>query len=220
MKDSIIESFTLNRKINLSKEEKIAVYITILTISPFQIITFSLLIDIIIPIWVNPMLNILMNLISSIFFLVIPSIPLIILHRRSRLENGQLYREDRYLIFFILIPGYIIAIFLYNIIGVSFVIMVNPLIFYTISYLFVLLIDFIITTGFKFKTSMHISGGTCAIISLSFYYGSLILLLLGFIAVIAWARWKAKGHTIIQLISGWTNGIFTTLICQILLLSL
>ena len=215
-----IEFDFLKRDKELNKGERIAKIITLLTISPFQIVAYLSLAGGIFPIWIYPLLNTLVNTISGIFFLLIPLLPLIILNRRSRLEGGQLSRDDRYIIFLSIIPGYLILIFIYNIIGVSMNVLMSPLINFVISYIVILLIEFIITIGLKFKTSMHVSGAVCSITSMSFYFGGLILLLLLFVIIIAWARWKIKGHTIPQLISGWVIGIFITMICQIILLTI
>jgi hypothetical protein len=208
----------LSEEREYSKHDKIAHIITVLTISPFQIATYLLLAGLIAPIWIYPVENILLNIISSIFFLGIPTIPLIYLKKRARLEGNQISREDRYILFLILIPNYLILIFIYNAYCLSVDLIPTPLLNFTISYLFVLFVEFIVTCIFKFKTSMHVSGAACSIISLSFNYGPFILFLLLFIIPIAWARWRIKGHSIPQLVSGWTIGIFTALICHVLLL--
>ncbi|MHA1250498.1 MAG: hypothetical protein ACTSRP_10955 [Candidatus Helarchaeota archaeon] len=209
---------TPNKKIKqelLDKKDKIAKWISSLTTSPFQIITFLIFTELNAPLITYPIVNTITNLISCIFFLVIPSIPLIILNKRSRIINGEISREDRYLIFLVLIPNYICLIFVYNIISMLFDVNYRSLISYTSSYICVLLVDFILTCIFKFKTSMHVSGAACAITSLSFILGPLFLLLYLFIMVIAWARWRIKGHNIPQLISGWINGIFISLLILI-----
>ncbi|MBD3227185.1 MAG: hypothetical protein GF329_03270 [Candidatus Lokiarchaeota archaeon] len=212
----------LDKEINSKTQEgianRIAKIITLLTISPFQIVAYLVLGGIAAPIWLFPVENIIINIISGIFFLLIPSIPLVVLNKRKRLEGGQLSREDRYLLFITIIPGYLSLIFIQNAIGLYFGIYIQPLIHFIISYIFVLIIEFIITCGIRFKTSMHISGAVCSITAMSFSIGYGALLLFLFVIGIAWARWQVKGHTIAQLISGWTIGIFTTLIIQVILL--
>jgi len=203
-----------------NKSEKIAKYITILSMSPFQIVAYMTLTAIIVPISKFPALNIFVNIISGIFYILIPLIPLIVLGRKSRLVGAQFPREERYIVFLTIIPGYLTVIFIYSFIRTYFNLLLSPLINFTISYVIVLIIDFIITCIFKFKTSMHISGAMCGITAMGFYLGPLILLLYLFVPIIAWARWKIKGHTVKQLISGGINGFFTTLISQFILLLL
>lgn len=208
----------LSEEREYSSYDKIANIITVLTISPFQIVTYLSLAGLIAPVWIYPIENILLNIISSIFFLGIPTIPLIYLKKRARLEGNQINREDRHILFLILIPNYLILIFIYNAYCLFVGLIGIPLVNFTISYLFVLFVEFIITCIFKFKTSMHVSGAACGIIALSFNFGPFMLFLLLLIIPIAWARWRIKGHSILQLVSGWAVGIFTTLICYILLL--
>ena len=188
--------------------------------SPFQIVAYMTLTAIIVPISKFPALNIFVNTISGIFYILIPLIPLIVLGRKSRLVGAQFPREERYIVFLTIIPGYLTVIFIYSFIRTYFNLLLSPLINFTISYVIVLIIDFIITCIFKFKTSMHISGAMCGITAMGFYLGPLILLLYLFVPIIAWARWKIKGHTVKQLISGGINGFFTTLISQFILLLL
>jgi len=189
-----------------STSDHIARIISLLTISPFQIVVYMLFADIICH---NFIQEAILNTISGTFFLLIPLFPLWYLGRRNRIKNYSIKREDRGILFLILIIGFT---------GVSIIYYVYPqftgldtgiLFIFAVGYTLLNVISLIITNGLKFKVSLHMTGAASSITALVIVLGWLWGFLYLFCLLIAWARVKLHAHTRQEVIIGAVLGIMT-----------
>jgi len=189
-----------------STSEHIARIVSFLTISPFQIVVYLIFAH---TICYNFTQEIILDTISGIFFLLIPLLPLFYLGRRNRIKNYSIQREDRGILFLILIIGFT---------GVSIIYYVYPLItglntrilfIFAAGYTLLNVVSLIVTNGFKFKVSLHMTGATASITALVIVLGWLWGFLYLFCILIAWARVKLQAHTSQEVIIGAILGILT-----------
>ncbi|NHI93490.1 MAG: hypothetical protein EAX96_13465 [Candidatus Lokiarchaeota archaeon] len=206
----------MEQKNERTTREKIARVVSLITITPFQIIayiTFARTITTsLIPI-------IILDLLNSLFFLIIPSLSLVYVYlefvkkRKVRVKGAGVLREHRWIMFILAFITYFVAFGSYFIIQQSFQLNMIPFFQFINVLLLINIFDCVLTFGpTKFKTSMHMSGGTGSIMIIYLTLGHLWFLLYCFLPLIFWARWESKGHTIPQLISGTVIGIFVPLI--------
>ena len=196
-----------------TRSERIARIISLLTISPFQIVVYMAFADII----CNTILQeFLLNTISGVFYLLIPFIPLIYIIRKKNVRNASIPVEDRFHLFPIQISGFVGASLVYffyqNFAGLDAMI----LFVFTVGYTILTVICFIITMGLKFKISLHMTGAASSITALIIILGGWWGLLYLFCIPIAWARVKVEAHTELQVLSGTILGIatiFLTFLC-------
>jgi len=190
--------------------EQAARIISLLTISPFLIVaymTFAIFVTPAIP------LQVFLNIINGIILLVIPSLTLFYIIRKSKVNNSSLVREARWVLYLAAFIAYVLAFIFYLYVQNTFAVNMAPFFHLINAYLLINVVDCIITLGpTKFKTSMHMSNNGCSIIVIIMVLDHLWWLLLLFLPLIFWARWKSKGHTIPQLISGSVIGIIIPLI--------
>ncbi|MHA1893946.1 MAG: hypothetical protein ACTSX4_05550 [Candidatus Helarchaeota archaeon] len=219
-----------------TKSEKIAYAITVLTISPFQLLLIF---------WFSYsichtsyfdflgglarayiLLNeFIIDLISIFFILIFPLIPVFILKKKGKIQSYTTQREDRFFLLGLSSIGWFAIIPIYLFLDLISVINFRVFIIFTTAYFSIAIINIIITSGLKFKTSLHMSGATSSITMLYISYGyfggaaeyQLMILLYLFLPLIAWAKWKMqksfqRGHTIPQLILGFIIGLSITLL--------
>lgn len=189
-----------------STSERTARVVSFLTISPFQIVVYLLFAGIICH---DIIQEVILDTISGTFFLLIPLIPLWYLGRRNRIKNYSIRREDRGILFLIQIIGFT---------GVSIIYYLYPLLtgldtkilfIFGVGYTLLNVWSLIITNGFKFKVSLHMTGATSSITALvivsGWAWGFLYLICI----LIAWARVKLHAHTRTEVIIGAVLGILT-----------
>ncbi len=193
-----------------SSGEKAAKIISLLTISPFIIVAyliFSTIVTQSIP------LQVLLNIINGILFLAIPSLTLFYILKKSKVNNSSLLREARWVLYLAAFIVYVISFIFYVYVRYTFSVDMTPFFHLINAYLLINIVDCFITLGpTKFKTSMHMSNNGCSILVIFVIMDSFWFLLFLFLPLIFWARWKSKGHTIPQLISGTAIGLLIPLI--------
>lgn len=218
------------------KREKVAYYITLATMAPFQfvlIVIFAYSIshtDVLFAIGIlaYPVIvlhEFLIVLLSVFFYWIWPLIPIYFVQRKGKVVYQTTQREDRGFILGIGSIGYFFAIIVYIWLDAILLVNLRVFIIFSVSYLIIALVNLLVTAGFKFKTSLHMSGATNAITMLYISYGffsgapayQLFFLLYFCLPVIAWAKWRMhesfqQGHTIPQLISGFFIGLIGTCI--------
>ena len=223
------ENLNVDRK--KTRSEKIAYGITVATISPFQLLlilwfTYS--------ICHAPQLfalgdqgyvyvylyEFILDTVSIFFISIFPLIPVFILKKQGKIQSYTTQREDRFVLLGISLIGWFAIIPIYIILDQILAVNLRNFIIFSAAYFIIAVINIIFTTGFKFKTSLHMSGATSSILMIYISYGiyggvpeyQLLILLFLFLIPIAWAKWKMqksfkKGHTIPQLISGFLIGL-------------
>ncbi|NHI91006.1 MAG: hypothetical protein EAX96_00800 [Candidatus Lokiarchaeota archaeon] len=224
----MIEPAPIKRK--KTKTEKLAYGITIATITPFQIL---LIIWFSYSICHSPQLialgnqgyphiyiyQIIIDTISIFFISIFPLLPVFILNKKGKIKSYTTQREDRFVLLGLSSIGWFIVILVYIILDQILLVNMRNFIIFGTAYFIIALINIVITSGLKFKTSLHMSGATSSItmlyISYAYFGGvpeyQLLALLFLFLPPIAWAKWKMqksfqRGHTIPQLISGFLIG--------------
>ncbi|MHA1798091.1 MAG: hypothetical protein ACTSVY_06540 [Candidatus Helarchaeota archaeon] len=196
--------------------ENIARIITALTISPFTILAYMIFSRIVTD---SIFIVIFLDFISGIFFLLIPSFALVYLYfkyargKKIKLRGAGVLREHRWILFLIGFAVYFISYISYFQVQLFF--QIDLTIFFNLInvYFLVMIFDCILTLSpMKLKTSMHMSGNGSMMMVIYLTLDHLWFLLFLFLPIIFWARWKSKGHTIPQLISGTTIGLCVPLI--------
>ncbi|MHA1277628.1 MAG: hypothetical protein ACTSQI_21175 [Candidatus Helarchaeota archaeon] len=189
---------------DITTSEQVARIISLLTISPFQImlyITFTIIIC-------NTLFEqLILNTISGVFYLLIPFIPLFYITWKNKIRDSSIPREDRFIILLIQIIGFSCAAVIYYMYPLWTGLNTTILFIFTIGYLILNVVCIVITSGFKFKISLHMTGASSSISGLFMVLGWQWALLLLFCIPIAWARVKLKAHTISQVVSGTILGI-------------
>ncbi len=222
-----------------TRSEKIAYAITILTISPFQLVlifSFSYTLSHMVPI-TNDLIfyyEFMLDIISILFLLIFPLLPVYSLGKRGKIQKYTTQREDRLFLLGISLIGWFAIIPIYIWLDYIWILNLRIFIIFSIAYFIIAVINIAITVGLKFKTSLHMSGATSSITMLLITYGFftpvpeyfyIFLSLYLFLPIIGWAKWKMqksfeRGHTIPQLISGFLIGflitIFIIFICHLL----
>lgn len=103
-------------------------------------------------------------------------------------------RQERYPFLALYLLLLIISLILSYILG-------NSILFELILILVVLLVILSVITLF-WKISLHASLNTIGIILINFFFNGQLLFLFLIIPIVAWARYKLKRHTILQLTAG------------------
>lgn len=195
--------------VQLTTSERIARIISLLTISPFQVVVYLAFADVICS---NLLEEMLLNTISGTFYLVIPFLPLIYITRKKRIKNASIPREDRFLLLLIQIIGFIGASLVYYFYPVWTGLNTEILLIFTIGYTILNAICLIITIGLKYKISLHMTGAASSITALVMVFGWQWGFLYLFCIPIGWARLKLHAHTRSQVISGTILGIIVILL--------
>ncbi|MHA1145331.1 MAG: hypothetical protein ACTSRW_11385 [Candidatus Helarchaeota archaeon] len=194
-----------------TRAEKLAFILTIISAVAFQILacmTFDRLV-------LNWLIIALLDIVPFVAFISVASITGWMIKRKGKIKNYRIEAEDRGLLFISGIGGLVGLFFLYVLFEWSMHLRLSALKLYVFTYIIVYLIDAVVTLLFKYRTSMHMSGATCAITSIfltMLWLSPLYALEFLFLPLVAWSRWKVKGHTIPQLISGTIIGFLTTLV--------
>ena len=218
-----------------TRSEKIAYGITVATISPFQIL---LIIWFAYSICHSTQLyalgsqgfayiflyEFILDTVSIFFISIFPLIPVFILKKQGKIVSYTTHREDRFVLLGLSSIGWFAIIPIYILLDQVLVVNLRNFIIFSTAYFIIAVINIIITSGFKFKTSLHMSGATSSItmlyISYALYGGipeyQLFALFFLFLIPIAWAKWKmqksfGRGHTIPQLISGFLIGLIVVI---------
>ncbi len=191
-----------------SRSEKIARFISLLSISPFQIVMYLSFATIICNTWGE---RLILDTISGIFYLLIPFIPLLYVIRRNKIRNASIPRDDRLGILIIQIVGFVGATLIYYFYEAWTGLNAQILFIFTLGYIILNTICLVITVGFKHKISLHMSGASSSITGLFMVFGWWWGLLYLFCIPIAWSRVKLKAHTQFQVISGTIMGIIVIL---------
>jgi len=192
-----------------SSSKHMARIISFVTISPFQIVMYMSFSAVI---CVNYLDRILLDTYSGIFYLLIPFIPLLYLSRKYKIRNYSIPLKDRAPLFYIQIIGFIGACFLYYLYPVYTGLNTEILFVFTVGYVILNTIALIITQGFKFKISLHMTGAASSITGIVVIFGWWWSWLYLFCIPIAWSRVKLEAHTKAQVISGTFLGIITLLL--------
>ena len=192
-----------------SISERIARVISFLTISPFQIVVYIVFAGIICQ---NLIQEFILDSISGIFFLVIPLVPLVYLGRRNRITNYSIKREDRGILLSFQIMGFIGMTVIYYLYPQYTGLNTEILFLFGVGYTLLNVFSLIITSGLKFKVSLHMTGAASSITALTIVLGWLWGFLYLFCLLIAWARIKLKAHTPQEVIVGALLGILTIFI--------
>ncbi len=189
--------------------ERTARIISFLTISPFQIVMYASFADYICSTFAEEMM---LNTFSGIFYLVIPLIPLLYVTRKYKIRNYSIPIEDRAPLFYIQIIGFIGAsIFYYYYLSLTGL-NAEILFIFTIGYIILNAFCWVITLGFKFKISLHLTGAASSITGIVVIFGWIWIWLYLFCIPIAWSRVKLGAHTEAQVTSGTILGIIIVLI--------
>lgn len=203
--------------------EKLAFTLTFITVVAFQILacmTFSRLLYT--GLITDFLVIFILDLIAFMLFIASGIGTGLVIRRMGKIKKYRIEAKDRGPIFAISMASMVGLFLLYLFLESIFYVNLGPLKVYLIAYFVVYIVDAIITLGFKYRTSMHMSGATCAITAIVvtriFFYPldpwflSLFYLLeYLFLPIVAWCRWKVKGHTKPQLISGTIVALSSTI---------
>ena len=192
-----------------TRSERGARIISFLTISPFQIVMYMAFAEII---GNNFWERALLNTFSGIFYLVIPFIPLLYVSRTLKIRNYSIPLKDRTPLFYIQIICFIGACFFYYYYPVFTGLNTEILFVFTVGYVILNAATWVITQGFKFKISLHMTGAASSITGIVVIFGWWWSWLYLFCILIAWSRVKLEAHTEAQVISGTLLGIITLLL--------
>jgi len=212
-----------------TKSEKLAYVITILTISPFQLVLIFMFSYTLAHVHLLPQnliyfYQIVLDIVSILFILIFPLLPVYFLGKRGKIQKYTTQQEDRFFLLGLSLIGWFAIIPIYLWLDYIWILNLRIFIIFSIAYFIIAVINIMITAGLKFKTSLHMSGATSSITMLFISYGYfagvpeylfIFLPLYLFLPIIGWAKWKMqksfeRGHTIPQLISGFLIGILTT----------
>ncbi|MHA1143494.1 MAG: hypothetical protein ACTSRW_02085 [Candidatus Helarchaeota archaeon] len=214
-----------------TKRDKVAYILTLLSVSPFQIVLIILFSystthrpslyvfgELTYPVMIAH--EFLLVLVSMAFILFFPLIPVIFLRKKGKVQKYTTHREDRWFLLGLSLVGWFIVIPIYIYLDLVLLINLRVFIMFGTIYFVIGVINLIITTLFKFKTSLHMSGATCSITTMWICYGffggvpeyQLFFLLYFLLPPIAWAKWQMQesfeqGHSTWQLISGFLIGL-------------
>jgi membrane-associated phospholipid phosphatase len=195
-----------------TSSEKAARIISLLTISPFQIVLYMVFAGVICTTLLEEFI---LNTISGIFYLLIPFIPLAYVIWKNKIRNSSIPRENRLIILLIQIVGFTCAASVYYFYPLWTGLDAQILFIFTVGYIILNGICAVITSGFKYKISLHMTGTSSSITGLFMVLGWPWGFLLLFCIPIAWARVKLKAHTLSQVVSGTLLGIIVIILTYV-----
>ena len=193
--------------------ERIARFISFLTISPFQIVLYAMFGGVICNTFLEECL---LNTVSGIFYLLIPFIPLLYVIRKNHIRDYSIPREKRMWLYLIQCIGFAGGVVVYYFYESWTGLDAEILMIFTLGYLILHLIGLFINYGLKHKISLHMTGAASAITGLVMVFGWLWGLLYLFCIPIGWSRVKLRSHTVAQVITGTvvaTITIIVTFLC-------
>ena len=195
-----------------STSERIAWVISLLTISPFQIILYLAFAEVICNTFAEAAI---LNTISGAFYLLIPFIPLLYVTRKRKAQDYSIPIGDRFLILLIQIFGFIGASIVYFYYPSWTGINTDILFIFTVGYTILHVVCLIITSGWKFKISLHMTGAASAITGLVIVFGWWWVWLYLFCIPIGWSRVKLEAHSFAQVFWGTIVGGVTIFITYV-----
>ncbi|NVM55299.1 MAG: hypothetical protein HWN66_16450 [Candidatus Helarchaeota archaeon] len=189
-----------------SSSDRAARIISLLTIAPFQIVLYMTFA------WVichDFREELLLNTFSGIFFLLIPFIPLLYVAQKEQDKNYSIPIEKRYILFLVQIITFSCASIFYYFYPLWRGVNTEILFIFTVGYTILMAVSLVITTGFNFKMSLHMTGAVSSITALVIVLGWWLVLLYLFCIPIGWSRIKLQAHKTSQVIIGAIVGILT-----------
>lgn len=194
------------------RTDRVAQIISLITISPFQIVMYMAFSTII---CVDYLDRIILDTFSGIFYLLIPLIPLLYVSNKYKSDNYSIPKKGRSPLFLVQIIGFIGASLFYYYYQTLTGLNAEILFVFTVGYVVLNAICWGITLGLKFKISLHLTGASSSITGIvivfvwlwgwsgGWWWGWLYLLCIP----IAWSRIKLRAHTRAQVIWGTILGI-------------
>jgi hypothetical protein len=147
--------------------------------------------------------DVILTLISAIFFLcILPIIGILVYARKGRIDIWVSNRKTR-------TPFYALAIGSY-IFGVCWFYYMNLYELFVLSLTYVFVTTIIAIINLKTKISSHCAGLTGPFTAMIFVFGFIAIPLFCLLPPIIWARLKLNAHTHLQLITGSFIGVIVT----------
>ena len=189
-----------------SSSDRAARIISLLTIAPFQIVLYMTFAVVICHDFLEELL---LNTFSGIFFLLIPFIPLVYVAQKEQDKNYSIPIEKRYILFLVEVITFSCASIFYYLYPLWRGVYPEILLIFTVGYTILMVVSLVITTGFKFKMSLHMTGAVSSITALVIVLGWWFGLLYLFCIPIGWSRIKLQAHKTSQVVIGTIVGILT-----------